>query len=214
MSQIIFLDTETTGLNHDTCEIWEIGAIVRDDQGSEREYCWQIRPSLHHAEPTGLRISGYYERLHPDLVGASEGTGRRIVHPGGIPGDDPKIYARESAGEIALQLARILDGSFVVGAVPWFDERFLQRFLRDNGQCATHNYHLIDVEALAAGALGMPPKWDFDVLLDAFGLKYDEADRHTALGDARMARDLYDAVMTQRHRSQWASGQKKEPSHV
>jgi hypothetical protein len=71
----------------------------------------------------------------------------------------------------------------------------LQRFLREYGQCATNNYHLVDVETLAAGALRMPPKWDFDKLLAAFGLTYDEADRHTALGDARMVRDLYDAVM-------------------
>jgi hypothetical protein len=41
----------------------------------------------------------------------------------------------------------------------------------------------------------MPPPWDFDELLQLHGLVYDETDRHTALGDARMVRDLYDRAL-------------------
>ena len=193
VTKLLFLDTETTGLNLDRCEIWEIGAIARTEAG-DVEYCWQIRPTLVDAEPNGLRIGRYYERLHDDLHGAKPGTARRIVHPRGIPGDG-QTYAHVSAGEVTAELSRLLDGAYLVGAVPWFDERFLQRFLRDNGQAATNHYHLVDCETLAAGRLGVAPPWDFDYLLAAFGLEYDEADRHTALGDARMARDLYDAVL-------------------
>lgn len=53
----------------------------------------------------------------------------------------------------------------------------------------------MDVETLAAGALHRAPLWDFDELLAAYMLAYDEKDRHTALGDARMVRNLYDSVM-------------------
>jgi hypothetical protein len=67
--------------------------------------------------------------------------------------------------------------------------------MRANGICPSWHYHLVDVETLAAGALRMAPPWDFDKLLGEVGLTYDEADRHTALGDARMVRDLYDAVL-------------------
>jgi DNA polymerase III epsilon subunit-like protein len=52
------------------------------------------------------------------------------------------------------------------------------------------------VTALAAGAIGQEPPWNFDAMLAVFGLQYAEEDRHTALGDARMARDLYDAVLS------------------
>lgn len=74
----------------------------------------------------------------------------------------------------------------------------LGRFLRENGAAPTWHYHLVDVETLAAGALGVEPPWNFDEMLARYGLVYDEAERHTALGDARMARDLYDAVMNGR----------------
>ena len=67
--------------------------------------------------------------------------------------------------------------------------------MRANGICPSWRYHLVDVETLAAGALRRPPPWRFDDLLADYGLVYDEADRHTALGDARMVRDLYDAVL-------------------
>jgi len=186
LTKYVFLDTETTGLNPDTCEIWEIGAILRDEDNADVEYAWQVRPSLVGAEPTGLRIGRYYERgqLHAWLPPA----GKRIVHP------ESEEYTISSPNEIAAELAQMLDNAFLVGAVPWFDERFLQRFLAQYNQAATNHYHLVDVETLAAGALGLKPKWDFNAVLDAYGLKYDEADRHTALGDARMARDLFDAV--------------------
>jgi DNA polymerase III epsilon subunit-like protein len=191
--KIVFIDTETTGLNPDRCEIWEIGAILREDGQPDVEYEWQLRPSLKGAEPTGLRIGRYYQRSI--LAKLMEQSASRTVHPDyeGYPRTDPE--RRTLASRVAAELAPMLDGAYLVGAVPWFDERFLQRFLAKHSQAATNHYHLVDVETLAAGALRMTPPWGFDDLLAAYGLKYDEADRHTALGDARMARDLYDAVL-------------------
>jgi DNA polymerase III epsilon subunit-like protein len=196
LTKYVFLDTETTGLNPDVCEIWEIGAILREEGGRDVEYGWQIRPSLVGAEPTGLRIGRYYQRSL--VTRAQFGEAWKLRHPSNDPGDTERDPARWTNGDIvAAELAHMLDGAFLVGAVPWFDERFLQRFLAQRNQSATNHYHLVDVETLAAGALGLKPKWDFDSVLDAYGLKYDEADRHTALGDARMARDLFDAVYGQ-----------------
>lgn len=194
MTKIVFLDTETTGLS-DRAEVWEIGAILREQGHPDTEYAWQIRPTLADVEPTGLRIGRFYERLMPQLLSSAPGTAWRLTDP------DVDSYARDDAarhtvGEfVAGQLALMLDGAILVGAVPWFDERKLQPFLEQHRQCATHRYHLVDVEALAAGKLGEAPPWNFDTLLARFGLTYDEADRHTALGDARMVRDLYDAVL-------------------
>jgi DNA polymerase III epsilon subunit-like protein len=97
--------------------------------------------------------------------------------------------------EVAVEIERETRGAVLIGAVPSFDEETLAGMLYRHGLCPTWHYHLVDVETLAAGALRMPPRWDFDSVLAAYGLTYDEADRHTALGDARMVRDLYDAVM-------------------
>ncbi len=185
MTKTVFIDTETTGLS-DRAEVWEIGAILRENDQPDVEYAWQIRPTLKYAEPTGLRIGRYYERCV--LTRHQPGSACRLVDPDGVG-------RWTSASDVAADLAKMIDGAYLVGAVPWFDERKLQPFLSGRGHCATNHYHLVDVETLAAGRLGMAPPWNFDKLLAAFGLTYDEAERHTALGDARMARDLYDAVL-------------------
>lgn len=191
--KLIFIDTETTGLTLDRCEVWEIGLIARTDEG-DVEYGWQIRPNLATAEPNGLRIGRFYERLHLELRSpAADHTGAWVFA-------HPHLYHEgvyRHRGEMAAELADLLDGAYLVGAVPWFDERFLDKHLRAEGQALTSHYHLIDVETLAAGQRRLPPPWNFDTILAAYGLAYDENDRHTALGDARMVRDLYDAVMVE-----------------
>lgn len=78
---------------------------------------------------------------------------------------------------------------------PNFDAEVLAARMRAHGICPSWHYHLVDVETLAAGHRGFRPPWGFDDILKAYGLQYDETDRHTALGDARMARDLYDAIL-------------------
>lgn len=186
MSKLVFVDTETTGLDSGRHEIWELAAIVRGDDG-DREYAWQIRPSLKTADPAGLRVGRYCERC--TITGQPVDAAVTLAHP------EHRDSWSGWGHHVAEQLAPLLDGATLVGAVPDFDARFLTRFLRTHEQAATWHYHLVDVETLAAGALRMPPPWGFDDLLAAFGLVYDEADRHTALGDARMVRDLYDAVL-------------------
>jgi hypothetical protein len=71
--------------------------------------------------------------------------------------------------------------------------------------CPSWHYHLIDVEALAVGYLAgrgsadlfhpsaLP--WKSDDLSAALGITVRDEDRHTALGDAKWARAIYDAVM-------------------
>ncbi len=186
---LVFLDTETTGLDREHHRIWEIGAVVRTDH-DDVDYQWMIRPELRGADPNGLRIGRYYERMGRVRSSYPVGSGWRIEHP-----EEIGAYTSD---QIATELALLLDGVTLVGAVPDFDAEMLRRFLRRNGQAATWHYHLVDVETLAAGALRQAPPWGFDDLLAKFGLVYDEADRHTALGDARMVRDLYDAVLAYR----------------
>jgi hypothetical protein len=90
----------------------------------------------------------------------------------------------------------------------------LDRLLRSHGLIPAWHYHLIDVEALAVGylygrdrekeaqddlgdwqAMGVPLPWDSDDLSRACGVEPPgEHERHTALGDARWAMRLYDAI--------------------
>jgi DNA polymerase III epsilon subunit-like protein len=188
MTRLVFCDTETTGLDRDRHEPWEIALIVRGPSGEDVEYCWQVRPDLAGASPEGLRIGRYYQRIG-SLSLDDSGTGA-------FAADHPALSGvRVSKVSVAADIARLVDSATIVGAVPDFDAEMLRRWLVRHGQCWTAHYHLVDVETLAAGALRMPPPWSFDTLLGRYGLAYREEDRHTALGDARMVRDLYDAVL-------------------
>jgi hypothetical protein len=208
---LVFLDLETTGLDPDRHDIWEIGAIVRgSDPEWDGEWLWQLRPDLATADPTGLRISRYYER---EMLGRlPETTAVELA----APDQGRRPVRKVTPADVAHRLARLLDGAHIVGAVPSFDAAFLAPFLRKHGQAPTWHYHLVDVEAMAAGYLhggawvverrlgpdaGTRPRataalpWRSDELTAAVGATVaSEADRHTALGDARWAMSTFDAI--------------------
>jgi DNA polymerase III epsilon subunit-like protein len=207
MTRLIYLDTETTSLDERNGEVWEIGAIVRDPGEDDIEYLWQIRPNLEDANPTSLRISRYYERIQvesrlPDVV-QLDSNGNHLT--------------TMSSAKLAGILAPMVDGATIVGAVPDFDFRFLRKFLADNGQCWTAHYHLIDIENVAIGYIrGILAQggrknpemvslltdlvetlpWKYVNLCKAFSLFPDQYEAHTAIGDARLVRDLHDKITT------------------
>lgn len=183
MSALAFVDTETTGLDPDLHEIWEVGLILRDSAFGESEYHWRLPVDLGRADPMALKISGYFERA----------DSLRLTNP----------------EDFARQFEERTRGAHLVGAVISFDEERLRRLLRRHGCCPMWHYHLIDVEALAVGYLygslgevdgdrqfprpSLP--WRSDDLSRECGVEPPGDDqRHTALGDARWARDLYDSV--------------------
>jgi DNA polymerase III epsilon subunit-like protein len=169
---LVFLDTETTSLRPDR-RAWEVALIVRRvDRLPDVEHHWFVDYEdldLGNADLASLKIGGFFDR-----------------HP----------YAGNTQSEegVMADVEALTRNATIVGAVPWFDTDVLGQRMRAHGILPSWHYHLIDIEALAAGALHKAPPWGFDDLLAAYTLTYDETARHTALGDARMVRDLYDAV--------------------
>lgn len=195
--RLVFLDTETTGLEPDS-DVWDFAAIIRDPGEADVEMQFFVE----HDEAKAARLpepflSDYRARYDPAAA-----------------------ITREEA---ASRVAAITRGAHVIGAVPSFDTQRLERLLfLAHAEVAAKpgwHYHLIDVETLAVGFLagvcrlgggsadedhtytwltGPPlPPWDSDVLSRAVGVeppKQGEG-RHTALGDTRWCRDVFDAVM-------------------
>lgn len=193
MMDVAFVDTETTGLDPDRHEIWEVGLIypmpLKNPDGSvsyvweEKE--WQLPVNLGAADPMGLKISGFHDRYSPSWH---------------------RNMAFEVIPKFATEFAELTRGKHLAGAVVSFDEERLRRLIRASGECPMWHYHLIDVETLAVGFLcgqhgsregaldALPMPWDSEDLSRAVGVNPDHFDRHTAIGDAQWAKALYEAV--------------------
>jgi hypothetical protein len=181
MSDLVSLDTETTGLSLDD-DIWEFAGIRRNGEtGEETELHLFIKHDNHKCL-----------RLPPSFL--SDHNARY---------DAETAVARERAAELIADFLAPRDGKkvHVVGANPSFDTQRLSLLLWNVGLLSPWHYHLIDVEPLTLGwlaamgiAVAMP--WDSNDLSRKAGLEPPEKGRHTAMGDARWTLDLYDRIMS------------------
>lgn len=188
MPNLAFIDCETTGLDRSRSDMWELAVIKRTtfDDGIDID-------AVHHfffdiwmgkADPMALALTCYYQRQ----------KNFRVDYPNGILVSSVGVGVTQSARAIARRLALLLDGVHLVGAVTDFDAFHIEKFLRENGECPTWHYHLICVENLAAGKLGLQPPWKSDDLAKLLGVpKYPT--KHRALIDAEWVRNMYDKVM-------------------
>jgi hypothetical protein len=200
---LCFLDTETTGV-HPGRRVWEVG-MIRRESGHQAETQFFVDVDLSLADPFGLNVGGFYER-HP--------YGRYLAgHSAAAPRSGVSTVTQYEA---ARKVARWTHGAHIVGAVPNFDTEVLGKMLRAHGLIQAWHYHLIDVEALAVGYLAgvgkqaandgvidpeidlgrIAPPWKSHDLSAAIGVASAVKDEHTALGDARWAMRVYDAVMS------------------
>jgi DNA polymerase III epsilon subunit-like protein len=182
-TKVAYVDCETLGLNPDVHPIWEIAIILPD---RDEEHVWQVRPTaveISNADPIAVTISGFGSRY-----------------------DDAAAFR---SGETVDRFSALLEGRHIVGAVPSFDEERLRRMYLDVYPTPDRfpwHYRLVCVEALAVGFIacgsreyhsvnevGLP--WDSHRLGEILGVDpTPEAERHTALGDARWARRMYEAI--------------------
>lgn len=199
LAPVCFVDCETTGLDPNRHEIWEVGLILPGGI----EHGWFLPVDEERADLIALNIGGYFDR-HPYKL------------------EDDFDFAVTAPRPFAGEFQRLTRGLHLAGAVPSFDADFLSRLMLLHHVRPAWHYHLIDVEPLAVGyvvraataiydrgggssaaaehaenmraaALTLP--WNSDQLSAALGIEPANYERHTALGDARWAKAIYDKVM-------------------
>ena len=166
---VCFVDTETLGLDPDINPIWEVGLITPDGG----EHVWQLKVTprdLNLAHPIALEIGKFNDRYDPDSA------------------CDPT--------EFCAIFRSLTKGLHLAGAVVSFDEERLRRMFWKHGLGPGWHYHLVDVENLAAGKLGAAPPYKSDDLSARIGVDRSLFAEHTALGDARWAKAMYEAVVS------------------
>lgn len=209
---IAFVDTETTGI-HPGRRAWEVAIIRREPDGQERTlHAFVADVDLSAADPYGLKIGRFYER-HPGFARAPE-VRAAIAHARQLGLEVPDDGLCLDEDELAPMVERMTRGAHLVGAVPNFDAEVFADMLRRHKLTPAWHYHLVDVENLAVGYLAaklrhgwglaaevaeeITPPWSSETLSRICGVEpASEDERHTALGDAKWAMRLYDAIVTQ-----------------
>lgn len=180
---LAFVDLETTGLDPRMHAAWEVAIIRREPdlgpaRASERtvtEWSTQLRLSADEmaaADEEALAVGHFYDRRWVGYMQA-----------------DP-----QTAVEKILELT---EHAILIGQNPGFDVGFLLEMLMlPPGVQPPWHYRPICVTTLAAGRVGdaMVP-WNSRDIAEAVGIDVGKFEKHTALGDARLAQAIYDAVM-------------------
>ncbi len=187
VNTLAFIDTETTSLRHDK-RFWEVALILRQPGQDDVEHTWFVDTQdldLGNADLQSLKFGRFYER-HPWY---------------GPSADDPwaPVDGMDREVNVLYRLEQLTRGATLLGSNPSFDAELLATRMRAHGLCPSWHYHHLDVPALAlgwlygsAGRIPDPPKSDAISL--ACGVDPANYERHSALGDCRWTRDLYDTV--------------------
>jgi DNA polymerase-3 subunit epsilon len=171
---LAFIDIETTGLDRDTHEIIELGAVIARMKDGEfvvtDELNLKIQPkNLEKAEPQALRINGYNEA---DWLFAV------------------------SLEDAMKELAKKADGAVFVAHNVTFDYGFIESAFKKTNIENNMHYHKIDTISLAFGILHSNDdlgKLSLKALCEKYGIENKKA--HSAFADAYATYEVFKKLM-------------------
>jgi DNA polymerase III alpha subunit (gram-positive type) len=168
--RFVFVDTEATGLDHRRHELTEVAWIVRFEDGTQVERRFFPEHTVDGADAEALELTQHAERIAPrDKTPASEWL---------------TTFLADATGAV------------LVGAVPDFDARHLERMCHKLGLAPTWDHHLLDVETLALPLIAAAPEAPRSLAKTcaALGIPHDKDQAHGALYDAQQAMRVFDRV--------------------
>lgn len=205
LTDIAFVDTETTGLNAARCPIWEIAIIVA---GNEHVFQHRLPRPLIFALDAWATPDDAGDYLEPRAA-VLNGFLQRYDHDTALPTD-----------EFLKRVCELLDGRQICGAVPSFDEERLRHLIAQWNRTETAripmcgetitrftptwDYHLIDIRSAALGHLAeagrLPdlataPRGLTDIAAAVGAPPLPATQRHTALGDARLVQSIWRVIV-------------------
>lgn len=169
-TRFVFIDTETTGLDFARHQLTEVAWIVRFEDGRQETRCVVPEHTLDGADEKALELTHYHERIAPQ--------------------------PRSPACEWLVQFLEDAEGAVLVGAVPDFDARHLERAAARIQRVPTWDHHLLDVETLALPLISPGPEAPRSLAKTcaALGIPHDQDQAHGALYDAQQAMRVFDRV--------------------
>lgn len=195
---IISLDLETTGLDPSKHAPWEIAwrtAIHYENEDVRRLYTVDAHQAFlpvdtAACDPVGLEVGGFWARYNPPPAPWCEVQRRLLASLEGLIDTSRSLWS--SANRNVYPTPSAVMNVHLVGAVPQFDHRMLERWL---GWSHRHwHYHLIDVETLIAGKFGIRPPFDTAELTRVALGEWDDSHKHEAAADVEWNLAMYAAA--------------------
>ena len=175
MNRFIFLDLETTGLDVEVDQITEAAWCFRSDDDNVVEGLGSRRYFVEHTRLPNewvLTKTDYLTRIAP-----------------------AKKVPFSTVAAALWNDCRGRETTYLVGACIAFDDSFLRKAFRASCNLTLpYNYHVIDIEAMAMGALGHDAPCHLKELRAALGIAGENEAPHTALGDALEVETIWRAL--------------------
>lgn len=176
---LISVDIETTGLDPQRHETWEVAIVPVDAPNSA--YCYQLPVSLAGAEEEALEVGRFRDRYLNPPAGWCV-----LREPGKRLRDERRLD--QALRDISIDLA----GAHLLGCSVHFDAAFLSALLARHGMAPQpwHHRHL-DLGSFAGGAWGAKIPLSGQSMAD----RYPNPDAHDALADALWNVEVYRRIV-------------------
>lgn len=182
MGRIVSIDIETTGIDPQSHETWEVAVVPLEGiEGREPEpRCYQLPVTLVGAESEALKVGGYRDRY----LDVAPGTAVRRWPSGAV--------TVELLHEALLWTHEQLRDATLLGCSVHFDASFLAELFRRQGyNPAPWHHRYLDLGSYAGGAWGAKSALSSRAMAD----RYPNDAAHDAFADALWNVQVYQRIL-------------------